>query len=210
MLPRYRSVTYIGSVDELAVFSTMKASTLQLLAVVACFQCAAAACLAHPGYGIKANINWISSSITRESKNIDARELCSKDITCLAWNDSGYYLMANEAMPKLNSSGVTFEPYDSMCTYIKATAVCPEKPGYKIQAYSNWYSVRINRFLLESRAQNAAAAEWMCDEDANCLAYNNYSYYVMARDARNTIEATGLRFGPADKVCTYVKDYAFY
>jgi hypothetical protein len=91
-----------------------------------------------------------------------------------------------------------------MCTYVKATALpsCPEKEGYIARSDSNWV-----RSGLTQESQTAPAnAQQICSLDPNCVAWNNFGYYILVKSpTAPSIAAAGIAFTPYDKMCTYVK-----
>jgi hypothetical protein len=102
------------------------------------------------------------------------------------------------------SAGVTFKDYKGMCTYVKIAAPrCPDKPGYVTKADTNW-SEASNGKTCGSQTSPENAEE-ICNLDGNCLAWNSYGYYLLAKNAKATVAATGLKFFSYEALCTYVK-----
>jgi hypothetical protein len=159
------------------------------------------------GYVSKPNTNWVRSSKTQESQTTpaNAQQICSLDPNCVAWNNFGYYILASGGTaPTVAAAGITFTPYSSLCTYVKTTALpsCPDKDGYITKADTNW--VRTSQ--TQESQTTPGNAQQICNLDTNCLAWNNFGYYILAKGGTTpTVAASGISFQPYDKMCTYVK-----
>lgn len=164
----------------------------------------------HQGVRHKGGSNWAGSVKTTGSQTTpaNAQQICSLDSKCVAWNNFGYYLLVKgSTAPTVAAAGISFFPYSGLCTYVKATALssCPDKAGYVTKSDTNW----IGSDMTDGSQTSPANAQEVCDLDDNCLAWNNFGYYIFAVDGTEaTVEATGISFTPYSKLCTYVKEYA--
>lgn len=181
------------------------------LALTVCFSISVAQqCPDKAGYVTKANTNWVRSEKTQESQTApaNAEHICKLDSNCIAFNNFGYYILRKgNVEPTIAATGIKFSPYDKLCTYVKATALpaCPEKAGYNTKDNTNW--VRSDK-TQESQTL-PANAEQICNLDSNCLAFNNFGYYILkSGSVAPTLAATGVKLTPYDKLCTYVKTSA--
>ncbi|WIA44538.1 hypothetical protein OEZ86_007272 [Tetradesmus obliquus] len=82
-------------------------------------------CPEKEGYITRSDTNWARSDKTQESQTApaNAQQICNLDPNCLAWNSFGYYILAQGGTaPTVAAAGVSFTPYDKLCTYVKASA----------------------------------------------------------------------------------------
>jgi hypothetical protein len=115
---------------------------------------------------------------------------------------------SNSPKPTVSAAGVTFYDYEGPCTYVKTSAApkCPDRRGYVTKVDTNWIEASTGRTCgSQTSPENA---EKICNLDGNCLAWNNYGYYLNAKNTKATVAATGLKFYPYETLCTYVKTSA--
>jgi hypothetical protein len=179
-----------------------------LLAVALCFPSAYAQCTNDiKGYVTKSDTNWVRSSKTQESQTApaNAQQICSLDSNCIAWNSFGYYILAQSpTAPTVAATGISFTSYSGLCTYVKATALpsCPEKDGYVAKTDTNW----VGSAQTQESQTAPANAQQICSLDQNCVAWNNFGYYILVKSPTSpTVAASGVSFTPYAKMCTYVK-----
>eukprot|EP00775_Hariotina_reticulata_P004920 gene4920-5163_t len=181
---------------------------ISALAIAIVLPVAFAQCPDKPGFVVKANTNWIKGSQTKESQTqpANAEQICKLDANCLAFNNYGYYILkAADTDATLAAAGIKLQPYDDMCTYIKANALpltCPTKAGFVTKENTNWIAGPKTK-ESQTAPENA---EKICNLDANCLAFNSYGYHILKQaDSAATIAAAGIKFTPYDGMCTYIK-----
>jgi hypothetical protein len=77
--------------------------------------------------------------------------------------------------------------------------------GYVTKPDTNWA-----RTDKTQESQTAPAnAQQICNLDPNCIAWNNFGYYIIAKGGNApTVAATGISFKPYSGLCTYVKTAA--
>lgn len=85
------------------------------------------------GYVTREFTNWEGSDKTKESQTSppeNAEKICNLDANCLAFNSFGYYILKKSEVPmSLSAAGVSFSPYEKICTYVKTALSTPsQKP----------------------------------------------------------------------------------
>jgi hypothetical protein len=79
------------------------------------------------GYVTKVDTNWSETSTSGRTRATqtsiqNAERICNLDGNCLAWNSFGYYLLAQNTRATVAATGLKFISYETMCTYVKASA----------------------------------------------------------------------------------------
>lgn len=83
---------------------------------------------------------------------------------------------------------------------------CPAKKGYVTYPAVDWYAAH-NLIQTREGQTSEVEAEKFCNLEANCMAFNNYGYYIVKLPGSNatTIMDAGVAFGRYDELCIYIK-----
>ena len=84
-------------------------------------------------------------------------------------------------------------------------AVCAAPPtSYALKSNLNWQGTSET---YEGAQTSAAEAEKICNSNFNCLAWNNWGYYILKKTASSSPSLTFFEYGG---LCVYVKDHGKY
>jgi hypothetical protein len=156
-------------------------------------------CPEKEGYIARSDTDWVRTAQTQESQTApaNAQQICSLDQNCVAWNSFGYYILVKSpTAPTVAAAGVSFTPYDKLCTYVKASALQAQPSTTKPAAGGGTFAITNHVLAVRNMANNLCFAA----NDAQRLLLGIHRVALVPCSARDATQ--GFKFVPSGNAFT--------